>query len=351
MENTKDENKSLNYKLIDLLKFICAFLVIGIHIRPFKASSNLLDKIFYYDISNYAVPFFYACTGLFLSIKSSKENIHTYLMFRCGKILRLYLIWSAIYLPLTVAGWIIEGGLKPIYLISCLRNYIFVGDNFYSWTLWYLNGLIFALLLIDILIKRISIKQITGISVFVYLIGIALTMLNGHLDSLPLFLAKPVDLYFSLFVTTRNGLFQSFVFVSFGMLIAEKYCANELKLSVKKGLFIGLIYITKVVFSLIGGGGQYFSKILDLPTFWFIFELIICACKKVELKREFYKYLRDMSGTIYFVHMYFVAFCSLVLYKGDYHNFKSYFICAGGATIIALVCQIHKNKKEVIKNG
>ena len=33
-----------------------------------------------------------------------------------------------------------------------LRNFVFVGDNFYSWTLWYLNGLIFALLLIDILL-------------------------------------------------------------------------------------------------------------------------------------------------------------------------------------------------------
>lgn len=58
-----------------------------------------------------------------------------------------------------------------------------------------------------------------------------------------------------------------------------------------------------------------------------------------------------MSETIYFVHMYFVAFCSLVLYKENYHNFKSYFICAGGATIIALLCQIYKSKKEVIKMG
>lgn len=341
MENIKKKSIDSNYKLIDLLKFICALLVIGIHTRPFQASSNLLDRLFYYDISNYAVPFFYACTGYFLIAKASEESLHEKLMLRCKKILRIYLLWSAIYLPLTISGWITEGGLNLTYLILCLRNFVFVGENFYSWTLWYLNGLVFALFLISILLKRFSIKQISGIGVFAYLVGIVLTMLNGHLEKLPLFLARPIELYFSLFVTTRNGLFQSLVFLSFGMLIAEIDRADELKPSVKKGLFAGSIYIVKVGFSLIGGG-QSLSKMLDLPTFWFLFELIIYACNKLNLKGTFYMQLRGMSEMIYFVHMYFVAFCSLVLYKDGYHNFKSYFICAGGATVIALIHQISK---------
>lgn len=61
MESIKGKNMNLDYRLIDLLKFVCAFLVIGIHTRPFQASSDLLDQFFYYDIANYAVPFFYAC--------------------------------------------------------------------------------------------------------------------------------------------------------------------------------------------------------------------------------------------------------------------------------------------------
>ena len=65
-----------------------------------------------------------------------------------------------------------------------------------------------------------------------------------------------------------------------------------------------------------------------MPTFWFLFELVIYVCKVVNFRGSFYKQLRGMSETIYFVHMYFVAFCSLMLYKGNYHNFKSYFICA-----------------------
>ena len=348
MENIKEKSVGSNYKLIDLLKFICAFLVIGIHTRPFQASNVALDELFYYDISNYAVPFFYACTGYFVIVKQPEERLHTKLIFRCKKVLRLYLVWSVIYLPLTICGWWIEdGGIK--YWIGCLRNYIFVGENYYSWTLWYLNGLIFALFLIDVLLKWFSIKQIFGIGTFAYLAGIGLTMLNDHLESMPLFFSRLVNLYFSVFVTTRNGLFQSLVFVTLGVLMAEIDQANELKLSVKNAFFAGVIYIIKVGFSLIGW--EYFSKVLDLPTFWFLFELVICTCKMVKFRGSFYKQLRGMSETIYFVHMYFVAFCSLVLYKENYRNFKSYFICAGGATIIALLCQIYKSKKEVIKNG
>ena len=85
MGDIKKKNKISSYKLIDLLKFICAFLVIGIHTRPFQARNNLLDQLFYYDISNYAVPFFYACTGYFLIIKQSGEDLHTKLIFRCKK--------------------------------------------------------------------------------------------------------------------------------------------------------------------------------------------------------------------------------------------------------------------------
>lgn len=74
MENIKEKSIDSNYKLIDLLKFVCAFLVIGIHTRLFQASSNPLDRLFYYDISNYAMPFFYACTGNFLIEKHQEKT-------------------------------------------------------------------------------------------------------------------------------------------------------------------------------------------------------------------------------------------------------------------------------------
>lgn len=331
-------------KLIDLLKFLCAYLVIGIHTRPFQSISILLDKVFYYNVSNYAVPFFYACTGYFLIVKQPEIDLHTKLCCRIKKIFNIYIIWSIIYLPLTVYGWFDEGNKTLEYAALCIRNYILVGDNFYSWALWYLNGLIFALILIDILSKRISIEKIVGFGSVAYLVGIVLTAFWGHQDKLPALLAFPVNIYFSIFATTRNGLFQSLVFVSLGMYIADIEKSGELTKIFHKGKIALFAYLIKIPISLIGG--QYLSQMLDLPIFFMLFCLIIYECPKMELHGDFYKKLRNLSRTIYFVHMYFVALCALVLYKEDYHIFVAFFICAGSVTLIAMFFETMKERKR-----
>ena len=101
------------------MKFICAFLVIGIHTRPFQTVSDVADKLFYYNISNCAVPFFYACTGYFLIVKQQNKSVHEKIGFRVKKVLRLYVIWSIVYLPLTFCGWIIEGNREPVDDFDC----------------------------------------------------------------------------------------------------------------------------------------------------------------------------------------------------------------------------------------
>lgn len=273
MEKDSAVMQNANYKLLDLLKFICAFLVIGIHTRPFQAVSDVADKLFYYDVSNYAVPFFYACTGYFLIVKQQNKDMHGKICFRVKKVLKLYAVWSIVYLPLTFCGWIIEGNKEPVYLLQCLRNYIFVGDNFYSWALWYLNGLIFALIFIDLLLKRFSIKQIVKFGSAMYVFGIILTMFEGHLDKLPMIVSAAVKLYFAAFVTTRNGLFQSLVFVSIGMLVAEIEKIGKLRISSGSIIAAALMYLTKIATSLIGGGAVLLEDTGSPDIF-----LPVCSC-------------------------------------------------------------------------
>lgn len=233
------------------MKFIRAFLVIGIHTRPLQAVSDVADKLFYYDISNYAVPFFYACTGYFLIVRQQNKDVHEKICFRIKKFLRLYVIWSIIYLPLTFCGWIIEGNREPVYLLRCVRNFILVGDNFYSWALWYLNGLVFALIFIDLLLRKFSIKQIVKFGSVMYVLGIILTMFEGHLNKLPMIVSTAVKLYFAAFVTTRNGLFQSLIFVSIGMMVAETEKLGELRISTGSIIAAALMYLTKIATSFI----------------------------------------------------------------------------------------------------
>ena len=163
------------------------------------------------------------------------------------------MIWSIIYLPLIFCGWIIEGNREPIYLLRCVRNFILVGENFYSWALWYLNGLVFALIFIDLLLRKFSIKQIVKFGSVMYVLGIILAMFAGHLNKLPMMGSVAVKLYFAAFVTTRNGLFQSLIFVSIGMLLAETEKLGKLRISTGSIIAAALMYLTKIATSFIGG--------------------------------------------------------------------------------------------------
>ena len=86
-----------------------------------------------------------------------------------------------------------------------------------------------------------------------YLVGIVLTAFGGHQDKLPALLACPVNIYFSIFATTRNGLFQSLVFVSLGMYIADIEKSGELTKILHKGKIALFAYLIKIPISLIGG--------------------------------------------------------------------------------------------------
>lgn len=92
------------------------------------------------------------------------------------------------------------------------------------------------------------------------------------LNKLPMIVSAAVKLYFAAFVTTRNGLFQSLIFVSIGMLVAETEKLGKLRISTGSIIAAALMYLTKIATSFIGGGNtsrrywisRHFSSCLQL---------------------------------------------------------------------------------------
>ena len=87
-----------------------------------------------------------------------------------------------------------------------------------------------------------------------YVLGIILTMFEGHLNKLPMIVSAAVKLYFVAFVTTRNGLFQSLIFVSIGMVVAEIEKIGKLRISSGSIIAATFMYFIKIATSFIGGG-------------------------------------------------------------------------------------------------
>lgn len=96
------------YRILDLMKFVMAVVVIAIHIRPEVSFSNHSVKIIFEGIYSLAVPFFFMASGFLLFRKAripledvGKARILSYLK----RMLKLYVVWTLIYLPLTIYGF------------------------------------------------------------------------------------------------------------------------------------------------------------------------------------------------------------------------------------------------------
>ena len=93
-----------------------------------------------------AVPFFFVISGFFLFRKmplgreQELERIRRWTL----KSLKMYLIWTAIYLPFTVYGWWLDGLTWRQCILQFSRNLLFCGENYLSWPLWYLLGMVWA---------------------------------------------------------------------------------------------------------------------------------------------------------------------------------------------------------------
>lgn len=107
---------------IDYFRLIAAFMVIAIHTSPLSVWNEGIDFLITYCVGRIAVPFFFMTTGYFvlapyvLSNFKKKSPIHKYLV----KNIRLYLIVTAIYIPISVYS-----GNMPHSIMELMKQLLF----------------------------------------------------------------------------------------------------------------------------------------------------------------------------------------------------------------------------------
>ena len=317
------------YLSVDLFKFIMALLVVGIHCQGIGYGAYPQWLTF---INRQAVPFFFVTTGFLLQRKISQMGggkivVNEVFTRSLRKSLRLYVIWTAVYLPLTLIGY--SRVERPFYYYVALfmRQFLFVGDNHYSWPLWYLLALVVALFLLRWLLCR-------GMSVRdVFLLGVGLMLLAyGYECVADVARSGPVyelcRLYKFVFSSTRNGFFQGFPLIATGMFLAHvrwterpRYLENSLLLAVGAALFALDVVPVFLCVSIFG-----------------LFSLIVRL--KVSLNPATGLYLRHMSMWIYFLHMYFV-YAMVVLHRAGLLHLSIYanwLVVAAAVLLVSTAC-------------
>ena len=262
-------------KGIDLVKVLMAFVVVSIHTTAWP----LLG------IREVAVPYFFLVSGYFLVRKMTGERKADLAAIRDWtlKILWLYLIWTAVYLPFTVYGFLQDGLSLKQSLLLFFRNLAFVGENFMSWPLWYLLAMLWGGVLFYVL-RALKMPIWTWL-----LIGAAIAAIPHFLGEHPLFL--------KLFKGRDNLVFTGPFYLALGGLL-RRY---SWRLPLWGGILLfiaGLVGLHYTPFALpVAAAGLFLlAKELPLP---FISDRLSHA-------------FRDGSETIYLVHMIFAGLLMLV---------------------------------------
>ncbi len=156
-----------HYPFIDLIKYICAVLVVAVHVNPLKDISQAANFVVINIFGRLAVPFFFVCAGFFISQNLNKNR--AYLKQYLIPLIKTYLIWSLIYLPFGIV-WVYENVDLPTWLYPAALVYGFVNvGTFYH--LWYVPALIFSVLVVFFYTKRFRLRSLFVWSLLLYIIG------------------------------------------------------------------------------------------------------------------------------------------------------------------------------------
>ena len=294
------------YNAIDAAKFLCAIMIVMIHIAPLGENETFHFANFI--IKNWGgrtgVPFFFITSGYFLYRKTNYENFiwqptKNYLL----KILRLYILWTIIYFPLCL-GWIINNKNGTLHaFLGWVRDFLFTG----SYTqLWYLNATIVGGLLCSFLLyKRIKIKYILIIAGALYAVGLLAQSWFGVIrpikDMFPS-IWSVLKIVEKVIVTTRNGVFEAFLFMSIGMLFAFKKIKFSKRAAVTGFSLSYLLMLAElIIVSYFNFSRKYDMYVFLVPTSFFMFYIV----KNMKLEnKKIYPVLWQLSMLIFLLHLW-----------------------------------------------
>ncbi len=343
-----------NYWSLDVAKFFCAILIISAH---FAAEWGKFPTLIDYAFSLYviAVPFFFCCSGFLffkkLNALPTKEDKKSYLLQYEKRIWIMYGLWSAVYFVSLIYDWIV---VDKDFGIHRLLKYVHQALVYSTYsTIWFLPALAIGVALTYWLVNKFSKKQLIIIATLLYIFGMLGYTYSFLLEDTPIH--KIMYCYNSIFMTTRNGVFNGIPFIYMGYLISVK---NEIVPSVK-GFFkyavpagVSLIlliveaFVLKLKFNVTGMDVGIFV----VPfTYFFVMTVLYIELKECKL----WLWCRKLSLLIFVSQRLFLTMLPLFLptfFKAVYSNSYVGLVAVIGMTIaFSVVMILLSNKIKFLK--
>lgn len=305
-----------DFKGIDFIKFIMAILVVAVHTHPFEGLNDNIFTQHWKVILRLAVPYFFIASGFLLFSKVNKlhdkasqlAKIKQYII----KIIKLYLSWTIIFLPITI--WYFATNDSSIFMdfLQFIKGVILMGQNHYSWPLWYLLSMIYSLLLIYFLIyKNQTFSSILVVSACVFLISILMNFIINSESSYDLILVLRKLIKYAL---GSGRLFLGMLYIMIGGLFVDY------KIRFSKEIWV-LLFSIGLIF-------QYFKVPFVSP---FLFVLLPTVIFHISLNMDLKilkhgYFFRKSSTVMYFTHMIIFFLYTLIFKEFRYFGWDAFLI-------------------------
>ena len=295
--------KKNRYYLIDLFKLLGAIAIVATHTIATGGRTGpfytFLSKIIY----GLPVPFFFVCSGFLLGNKLlKKDNDLKETTISYIKRLILPLCFWCFVSQFFLYDFI--GGYNNInFWITLVQNFLFS-----PWSaMWYVMGLIIAIIIIYPFIKKKKYKELLILSFIMYLVSLLFG--NYYFLIKNEVITNIFTYYKKIFLTTRNGLFYGLPFTTFGIMLANIKSKKDINYNkVLLIVIISFIILLLEVFILekkevFETSSLYLSNIILVPSF--VLYLSKFKASKPDLSK-----LGKYSVGIYFTHQ-----CINYIYK------------------------------------
>lgn len=287
------KEKEMSTEGIDVVKYVAAILVICFHCeRIFQDPA--MNHLFKNVLCRVAVPYFLVSTSYF--VRKGQNQSSYYIKYYMKSLLKSYLLWSLIYLPVGFM-WIQQNySLSPIlYPIALVAGVFYTGTYYH---LWYIPAMIFGVICAQWLLKKAGYAVLFGLSGMAYGFG-SLETYYAYIENDQL--KNFVDHYLNLFLTTRNGLFFALVFVAVGFYLGdhqEKIIRFHKYLS---PILVGggtlLVIEGSLVYANVGIDKNFMLMLIPFTSCLFCWSLFIKVDERIDVKR-----LRALGKYYFFIH-------------------------------------------------
>jgi len=233
------------------------------------------------------------------------------------------------------------GGVTTKKCLSIIKNYLLVGEQFDSWPLWYLLGIIYFLL-VQLILNKFKVNLKVLIDICIYIFGVIVEILIPLKDNMQGILPKTLNLWQKLFISGR--IFLGFGYILAGILL-KKY---EYKLNIHKILKNNVVLlINLLIFILLGA---YCGDIVNYISRLICTIIVLLIALNIDYKTEINLTFRKISTVIYFVHMIFFFLFTLIICKNvNEYGYISFLVSTICSSVLGLLVAKFYDKSKILR--